>query len=300
MAVLKGAELPLMTARSAFYDLRRRFTEARLPTPEIDAKALVLHACGLSPEAYFLDPNVALNAAQVAEIKAHAHRRLAREPVSRILGRREFWGLDFEISPDVLDPRPDTETIIEAALDLLEAEGGKSQPLRILDLGTGSGCILLALLHEFPEAFGVGVDMSLAALSLAKRNAQALSLDERTAFLCADWGEGLNSTFDLIVSNPPYIPSSHIAALEPEVKNHDPPRALDGAADGLAAYRAIAPRAARLLKADGWLLLEAGCGQADDIAQLFVSAPWSAKPRYFRDLGGINRVVALKRQSGVS
>jgi release factor glutamine methyltransferase len=193
-------------------------------------------------------------AARLAEFAA---RRLAREPVARILGEREFWGLRFKLSPATLVPRPDTETVVRAALASAEARQG----LRILDLGTGTGCLLVALLHERPGATGIGVDHSFEAVCTARRNAERNGVAARATFAVSDWGAAIEGRFDLIVSNPPYIPSGDIAGLAPEVRAHDPALALDGGEDGLAAYRAIFPEAGRLLAPGGALVVEFGKGQ---------------------------------------
>jgi release factor glutamine methyltransferase len=212
-----------------------------------------------------------------------------------ILGEREFWGLPFKVSPAVLVPRPDSETVIEAALALL---ADRDRPWRILDLGLGSGCLLLTLLREFPAALGVGLEASEAALAVARGNAVALEVDDRATLLAGDWRQPdwrrpLGGPFDLLVSNPPYIEAEAIAGLMPEVSRFEPKLALDGGSDGLAAYRAIAAEAPRLVAPGGRVLLEAGEGQATDIYGIFQAegfapeAPW-------RDLGGIDRVVSLR------
>jgi release factor glutamine methyltransferase len=289
----------MTTVHSAITALTQAFREASLPTPELDARLLVLHACGISREAHIINPNRPLEAAEIDQIGTFQERRLAREPVSRILGSREFWGQPFTIGAGVLDPRPDTETLIEAALGLIRLEGRRDAPLRLLDLGTGSGCILLTLLKELPQAWGLGIDRSLAALSIARHNAHALGLGKRAAFACADWLDAINGGFHLILSNPPYIRSSEIAALEPEVRCHDPALALDGGPDGLDAYRRIVDGAARAASPGTWILLEAGAGQITGIVTLFDHAGWTLSPercRIYSDLAGLERVVAIKRQ----
>ena len=212
-----------------------------------------------------------------------------------ILGEREFWGLPFMVSPAVLVPRPDSETVIEAALALMPE---RSRPWRILDLGLGSGCLLLTLLREFPAARGVGLEASESALGMAEANAVSLAVADRARLVLGDWrlpgwAERLDGPFDLVVSNPPYIEAAAVAGLMPEVSRFEPGLALDGGSDGLAAYRAIAAAAPQLVSHGGRLLLEAGAGQASDIAGIFQAlgfteeAPW-------RDLGGVDRVVSLK------
>lgn len=268
----------------------RRAAEARLAaagvdTPELDARLLVQHALGLSRDQLLADAPV--TAEQAAAVHALIERRAAREPVSRILGTRGFWSLELALTPDTLDPRPDTETIVEAALD---AVPDRTAALRVLDLGTGSGCILLALLAELPNASGLGIDVSSGAVAAAAANAAGNGLAERARFQTGDWGGGLAERFDLVVSNPPYIPSRDIASLDPEVRAHDPLRALDGGADGLDAYRTIAAQLPHLLAPGGTAALEVGAGQAADVAALMAAAGL-ALTGVFRDLGGVERCV---------
>jgi release factor glutamine methyltransferase len=212
-----------------------------------------------------------------------------------ILGEREFWGLPFKVSPAVLVPRPDSETLIEAAVALL---ADRQRPWRILDLGLGSGCLLLTLLREFPAARGVGLDVSEAALAVARINAAALQVEDRAALLLGDWRQPgwrdpLDGPFDLLVSNPPYIEAGAIPGLMPDVSRFEPRLALDGGLDGLAAYRAIAAEAPRLVPPGGRVLLEAGEGQAPEIYRIFQSTGFTAEAPW-KDLGGIDRVVSLR------
>ena len=212
-----------------------------------------------------------------------------------ILGEREFWGLPFKVSPAVLVPRPDSETVIEAALALLS---DRARRWRILDLGLGSGCLLLTLLREFPAAEGVGLEASAPALDVARANAEALGVSGRARLLAGDWrrpgwAEALGGPFDLLVSNPPYIRADEIPRLMPEVGRFEPGLALDGGPDGLAAYRAIAREAPRLVARGGRILLEAGEGQAADIYGIFRSTGFAAESSW-KDLGGIDRVVSLR------
>jgi len=234
-------------------------------------------------------------AAVAVALRALTARRVQREPMAYILGEREFWGLPFKVSPAVLVPRPDSETVIEAAVALL---ADCDRPWRILDLGLGSGCLLLTLLREFPAARGVGLEASEPALAIARDNAASLGVAGRTELVSGDWlqpgwADRLGGTFDLLVSNPPYIEAEAVPGLMPEVSRFEPKLALDGGPDGLAAYRAIAAEARRLVVPGGRLLLEGGEGQASEIYRIFQStgfvpeAPW-------KDLGGIDRVVSLK------
>lgn len=254
----------------------------------LDARLLIEAASGLSHVALIASPQATLGEA-AGRLSAMAARRIAGEPVSRILGAREFWSMAFRVTPDTLDPRPDTETLIEAALDLFAARRGDA--LRIVDFGAGTGAILAALLREFPRASGIGVDLSEAAAAVARENLTALGLAGRSAIVVGDWDGGLSGTFDLIASNPPYIPSADIAGLAPEVRAHDPRLALDGGADGLDAYRALAPLAARRLAPGGLALFEVGIGQAGAVVDLCRAAGLAPlAPRL--DLGGTARVVA--------
>ncbi len=197
-------------------------------------------------------------------------RRANREPISRILGFREFWSLEFEINADTLDPRPDSETLVEVALAALPATqtGSGTRPQRLLDIGTGSGCLLLALLSERPNAEGVGTDISSGAIACAERNAIRLGLDNRVTFRQTTWADGISGPIDLIISNPPYIPSSVIPGLEPEVERYDPAAALDGGHDGLDAYRAIAAQAPQIASKKAPIVLEFGLGQETSVAEI--------------------------------
>jgi release factor glutamine methyltransferase len=229
----------------------------------------------------------------VEAMRACTARRVRREPMAYILGEREFWGLPFKVSPAVLVPRPDSETLIEAALALMPV---RTEPWRILDLGVGSGCLLLTLLREFPNARGVGVDASADALEVAQANADALGVGPRTTLVGGDWrrpawAEQLGGPFDLVISNPPYIEAAAIEGLMPDVARFEPRLALDGGPDGLVAYRAIAAAAAGLVVPGGRVLVEAGDGQAVEISTLFASAGFAVDASW-RDLGGIDRVVS--------
>lgn len=236
-----------------------------------DARILVLAAAGLRREDLLRDPDAPLAPSALERFRTMVARRAAREPVSRILGRREFRSLEFRLGPDTLDPRPDSETAVEHAIALFE---GRPPPARILDLGTGTGCLLLACLDAWPRATGIGVDIAPGAARIAAANAAALGLGGRASFAVADWGAGLRERFDLVVSNPPYIPTGDIAALAPEVSEHDPLAALDGGPDGLDAYRAIARGLGDLLAPGGVAVVEIGEGQEDDVRAVFEAEEW--------------------------
>ena len=234
-------------------------------------------------------------AAVVSDMRSLAARRVGREPMAYILGEREFWGLPFKVSPAVLVPRPDSETLIEAALALMP---DRTKPLRIADLGLGSGCLLLTLLWEFPNASGVGLEVSPDALDVARANAGALGVADRAVLRAGDWrqpawAEGLGGPFDLLVSNPPYVEEAAIDGLMPEVARFEPRMALDGGPDGLAAYRKIAAAVPKLAKKGGRLLVEIGDGQAPEITGIFASAGVIVEAM-FKDLAGIQRVVSAK------
>ncbi|MCP1546925.1 release factor glutamine methyltransferase [Methylorubrum zatmanii] len=283
-----AATLPL---EAALRHLVRTFEEAGLPNARSDARFLALHALSLTPLDLTLRGREPLGAAGAEALRHAAERRLAGEPVARILGAWEFWGLPFALGPETLVPRPDTESVVETALRLLP-----ERPLRLIDLGTGSGCILVALLHERPGALGIGLDRSAAALAVAWRNAAANGVADRAAFLCGSWLDALKGPFDLIVSNPPYIATPVIETLEPEVRGHDPRAALDGGADGLDAYRSILADVARrpgLLSAHGALVLEIGYDQGNALTRLAQEAGFEVIG-VGRDLAGHDRVVTLR------
>lgn len=280
--------LTIETARRA---LAQEFRAAGIDTPDLDARVLVGTAMQLDLTGLAAAAHRPLNAVEAQTLAAFAERRLAHEPVARIVGVKEFWGLPLMLSAATLVPRGDTETVVEAALELVRAGGEALTPLRIADIGTGSGAILLALLHELPQAQGIGTDISVAALRVAQVNADKLDLASRATFIACDYADKLDGPFDLIVSNPPYIARSELAALPPEVRDYDPPRALDGGTDGLTAYRALAGEIARLLVPGGAFAIEVGQGQADDVAALMQGAGLHTIRPHRHDLAQIARVV---------
>jgi release factor glutamine methyltransferase len=272
----------------------RRLAAAGLPTAELDARALAQEAFGLTPAQLLADGGAEVSPAEAERLDALTARRLSGEPVDRILGRREFWGRDFALSPETLSPRPDTETVVEAALaELGDVDGAIS----VIDLGVGSGCLLLALLSELPNAWGLGVDLSPGAAAAARRNAKALGLAGRARFIAGDWAAGVRCRFDLVVSNPPYIATSEIPTLDVEVRAHDPRLALDGGADGLDAYRAILGEAPRLLAPAGLAVLELGAGQAKGVGEI-AAASGLTVVRAVRDLSGVERALVLSASRG--
>ena len=283
---------PDVTRGEALAVLCTAFAAAGLEEAALDARVLLCDALAIEPAALAAHPERPLGEAGATRLAAHAARRLAREPVSRILGHREFWGMAFEVSPDTLVPRPDSETVVEAALRHV---GHRSRPWRVLDLGTGTGCLLLALLSELPHASGIGIDRSEGALAVARRNASRHGLAGRAAFVASDWAAALSdSAFDLLVANPPYIASDAIAELAPEVQGYEPRAALDGGADGLCAYRAILADAGRLLAGGALAVLEIGFDQAEAVPRLAQEAGLDCM-EVAHDLGGNPRAVALKR-----
>jgi release factor glutamine methyltransferase len=280
------------TARRA---LAARFRTKAIDTAELDARILVGAALGLDLTGLIVAARRLLTSDQSIRLEDFARRRLAGEPVARILGVKEFWGLPLQLSAATLVPRPDTETVVELALETLRASSHHDRQLRIADIGTGSGAILLALLSELPGAHGLGTDNSVAALRTASSNAARLGLAARAAFVACDYAAALSGTFDLMVSNPPYIRSEDIANLATEVRDHDPPGALDGGPDGLDAYRALIPRAGRLLVAGGALVVEAGHGQSGEIEDLMTAAGLTTERPPKADLAGIRRAVAGRK-----
>jgi release factor glutamine methyltransferase len=283
-----GAGQMVENARRA---LTARFKTGGVDSADLDARILMGAVLGLDLTGTIAAAKRILSAEEAARLEDFARRRITGEPVARILGCKEFWGLPLRLSTATLVPRPDTETVVEAALKFLRAESICDDPLRIADLGTGSGAILLALLSELPNAFGVGTDISAAALRTARDNARQLGLASRTGFVACDYAAALGGRFELMASNPPYIRSADIASLGVEVREHDPHRALDGGPDGLDAYRLIAPEAARLLKPGGALVLEVGYDQSGDVEELISAAGLTPADAPKTDLAGIRRAV---------
>lgn len=262
-----------------------RLLAAGIDNPRLEARLLLAHALGCEPIALIRDLTASIDTDAYDTL---LHRRANHEPLAYLVGRREFWSLDLAVSPATLIPRPDSETVVEAAL---AAWDGRQGPCRVLDLGTGTGCLLLAILHDIPDAFGVGVDRAPAAAALAATNAARIGLADRATFVAGDWANSLNGRFDLIVGNPPYIPTQEIGTLMPEVGHHEPALALDGGADGLTAYRAIIPYLTALLAEGGTAVLELGAGQDRAVGQLARTFGFTASFR--SDLAGIARAIVL-------
>ncbi|MFO1101015.1 MAG: peptide chain release factor N(5)-glutamine methyltransferase [Xanthobacteraceae bacterium] len=277
--------------------MRRRlsdaFRAAGLDAPGLDARLLIGHALGLDHAGLASGAERALLPAEIERIEALAARRLSREPVARILGTKEFWGLAFAVTPSVLVPRPESETLIEAALAALGANASRQRSLRIADLGTGSGALLLALLSELPHAYGVGTDRDISALMTARDNAGHLGLAARAQFVASDFGTALEGGFDLVIANPPYVRTEDIERLAPEVSAFDPRCALDGGPGGLASYRAIADDSVRLLAPSAPLVVEVGEGQARAVGELLQYVGLAVET-VANDLAGTARAVVAR------
>ena len=286
MSMIPGlaAGVSIAAARRA---TAQAFRANGIESPNIDARLLVGHALGLDYTGLTVNSERKVTEEEVITIAALAERRLVHEPVARIIGRKEFWGLDFAVTPETLVPRPETETVIEAALAAIP---DRSRPLRIADFGTGTGALLLALLTEFPNATGVATDISLPALAVARANAVHLGLSSRALFVCSDYGAALRAPFDLVVSNPPYITRADIALLDADVRDYDPHGALDGGPSGLDAYRPVAADARRILTPAGTLVVELGTGQAAAVAALMQEVGIVTEPPR-ADLSGHSRAV---------
>ncbi|HEY5105542.1 MAG TPA: peptide chain release factor N(5)-glutamine methyltransferase [Caulobacteraceae bacterium] len=276
------------TLVSAWTSAKRRLETAGVEGPVIDARLLVEAAAEATRADIIADPHRALTPDQALTLEAYLARREAREPVSHILGRKGFWKIMLAVTPGVLTPRPDTESLLDAVLPAF----AEDRSFSVLDLGVGSGAILLAILAERPGAKGLGVDISEDALAVARENAANLGLAGRTGLLRGDWTAGLESeSFDLVVSNPPYVASGQIADLAPEVRDHEPRLAIDGGPDGLAAYRELAPQILRVLRPAGRFAVEFGEGQRQAVTDLFTRAG-ACDLTVVNDLSGHERVLA--------
>jgi release factor glutamine methyltransferase len=283
------------TVAEARRALAAKFRAAGLEAADLDARILIGHALGLDHAALAAAATRRLGADEENAIAALARRRLTGEPVARILGYKEFWSLPLRVDAATLVPRPETETVVEAALAAIDAGGQRSRDLRIADLGTGSGALILALLSELPNAFGIATDTSTKALVVARDNARRLALS-RARFIACNMAAALRGPFDAIVSNPPYIASGDIATLAPDVRDFDPHLALDGGTDGFHFYRAITAAAPTLLAPGGVLVVELGIGQAEPVAQLFAAAGLAPSPPY-PDLNGTPRALVARKRA---
>jgi len=281
-------DLPARSVEAATRWAQQTLSSVGIDAARAEARLLLRLATGLSAERQVSAPDTPLDQQQMTCLAAAVTRRSRREPMAQILGRREFWSLDFVVTPDTLDPRPDSETMVEAALAKLDSH---ALPYQILDLGTGTGCLLLALLSELPAAVGVGVDIEPGAAQVAQTNAERLGFARRARFLVGDWTTAVDGRFDLVLCNPPYVPTGVIATLEPEVSRFEPRRALDGGSDGLDAYRALIPGLARVVAGAGRLLIEVGAGQADAVAEILEQSAFVELARH-ADLAGIERCIS--------
>lgn len=280
---------PAPTVRRALTTAIGRLRAAGIDGAPLDAELLLADAMDRARGRLLTDDAELLAGAAAERFERHLARRLAREPVSRILGWREFWSLELEISPAVLDPRPDSETLVEAALAVAR---GRTGNVTIADLGTGSGCLLLALLSELDGAFGVGVDRDPAALDVARRNALRSGLGERAAFVAADWGAALGGRFDIVLCNPPYLAAPELATAAAEL-GHDPHLALAGGEDGLDSYRALMPGLPSCLAEDGWAFLEIGAAQAPAVRAIVTGAGLEVEA-VVADLAGSDRCIVTR------
>jgi release factor glutamine methyltransferase len=275
------------TLRSAVLALQ----QARIETASLDARLLLQHVLGVEYGQWLSGSVGTLTSRQYETYLGLIEKRKNRQPLAQLVGKREFWDWVFTVTPATLDPRPDSETLIEAVLEKFRDLRAN---LRVLDLGTGTGCLLLTLLKLFPNASGVGVDISDAALNVARKNGDALGLTQRVQWVNSCWAEGVEGIFDIVISNPPYIPTQTIATLAPEVRDFEPMLALDGGADGLSCYRAIIPQLQRLLAPEGLAVLEIGIGQEKDVTEMVVNSQLAVN-KVRPDLAGIPRCILIEQ-----
>jgi release factor glutamine methyltransferase len=283
-----------MTRIEALKHLGEVFRQVGIETAQRDARLLMLDASGIVHADLIKAPREAIGSEAAKRLSSHVEKRLTRVPVARILGEWEFWSLPFTLVAETLVPRPDSETVVAAALIALKEKRHASDGLRILDLGTGSGCLLISLLHELPGATGVGVDIALGAVETARLNAERNKVGDRAEFHHTNWAEGITGPFDLIVSNPPYIADPIIDTLEVEVRVYDPRLALSGGRDGLDAYRAIAEAIPTLLAPGGVVALEIGSDQAETVPKVFSALNYVLEGP-FADFGARPRAIVLRR-----
>jgi release factor glutamine methyltransferase len=296
---IPAAGMTLAAARRAMANVLR---EAGMESPDLDARLLIEHALGIDHAGLVAAGARPLSAPEAAALAGVVTRRLRREPVARIRGSKEFWGLTLRLNPATLVPRPETETVVEAALAAVDRGGSRLRPLRVADIGTGTGALALALAAELPNASVVATDRDPVALDCAHSNAQALGFGERVSFVVCDFGAALRGAFDLVVSNPPYVAAADLGALAPEVRVHDPRLALDGGVDGLAAYRALAADARRMLAdtASATMVVELGAGQCAAVTALFKAAGVAPLGPPRRDLAGVARALTVGPQTALS
>ena len=287
---MKRSEIVPLSIDETVREAAKRLADAGVDSAHLDARLLMQHILELDTAGLIAKGQDLLSRQQRNQFDHLLRRRAAREPIALIVGCKEFWGLSFEVSAETLVPRPDSETLVEVSIRHL-GDRAQSQALRILDLGTGTGCLLLALLHEWPMTTGVGCDINPHAVELATRNAAQLGLGNRAVFLRSDWTSGVSGSFDLILANPPYIPESEIADLSPEVSQYEPRLALSGGADGLDAYRALANLLPHVLNPEGVVVLEVGIYQAETAKNLMFSGDKMKFLDMGSDLAGIQRCI---------
>ncbi|MCT4635684.1 MAG: peptide chain release factor N(5)-glutamine methyltransferase [Rickettsiales bacterium] len=263
--------------------------DANIPTALLDARLLLQYAAKITQETVYLEPELIIPKDVIAVYNQYINRRINHEPVAKIIGKKSFWSSDFVVNKHVLDPRPDSEVIIETAINLFP---NKNDALRVLDIGSGSGCLLLSILKEFPNATGIASDISEEALKVVKENIELLELGDRAKCIRQNWADDLMEKFDLIISNPPYIPTGDILALELDVKDYDPLLALDGGDDGLDPYRYLARQISSLLKPEAYAILEFGFDQGKSVRQIFMQQSYIINKMLF-DLGGIERAIVV-------
>ena len=283
-----------VTLAQAWDAATRRLAAAGVSSPRLDARLLIQRALRIDAARMLASPHDLLGDPERRRLDRLVDRRARREPISQILGEKEFWSLPFRVTADTLAPRPESETVIEAALAWA---GDRSTPLKVLDLGTGTGCLLLALLFECENAYGLGVDLSAGAITVARGNACRLGMETRAAFVLGDWGAAVEGTFDIVLSNPPYIASGALETLPPEVATFEPRLALDGGADGLHAYRILAPQLPLLLSEAGAAFVEVGDGQAGDVTRIMEDGSLSVTA-VRADLSDTGRCLVVTRPAG--
>ena len=280
-----------ITIENALRDAARTLDRAGIESARKDARLLMRYVLKISLETLLMDSGRELTQEQQALFEALVEKRAARRPMAQILGGREFWGLPFKVNEHTLIPRPDSETMISM---LLAFTRRRAEKLRLLDLGTGTGCLLLSALSEYPQATGLGVDISEEALAVARENAVALGLEKRVEFKKSDWNQEINGVWDVILSNPPYIPTADLGGLSPDVALYEPRLALDGGGSGLDCYRAITGFLPAIMAEDGLALLEVGAGQAAEVAALVTSSGLKVA-QVACDLAGIERVIVITK-----
>lgn len=274
-------------------DVRKHLSDAFIDDVDLETRLLITETLQIPELDYALYPTREFSDQEVIQVMTNVSKRVKRQPLSQIFGNKEFWSLDFKVTRDTLTPRPDSETLIEAVLHHFKDKEAK---LSVLDLGTGTGCLLLSLLHEYPNATGVGIDISKKALRVAHENAKKLKLDKRAIFIPGDWTEPLekDAKFDIIISNPPYIGHHEKDGLDPEVKDYEPAASLFADEAGLAEYRKIAKQVGRHLSMGGHIVLEIGFRQADSVKEIFISNGFNNITLY-KDLGGRDRCLVIEK-----